>query len=215
MLGDRVEIVRRRAPTSSCATRRARATRWRRSPTASRVPTILLVDDPHADLALAALRAGASAVLARQSDAANCSPRSTRVRAGLVVLDAAVRDALAPAATARAAAPAEPLTERERQVLAMLAERLVEPPHRRAARDQREHGQGARRRDPGEARRDDAHRSRHARRTARPGDAVARATERGGPLAKRRAMLPTRSRTSSRRSRSSARRCSSSRSPSS
>jgi DNA-binding NarL/FixJ family response regulator len=89
------------------------------------VPTILLVDDPHADVALAALRAGASAVLARQSDARELLAALDAVRAGLVVLDAAVRDALAPAQTAaRGSALAEPLTERERQVLAMLANGL-------------------------------------------------------------------------------------------
>jgi DNA-binding NarL/FixJ family response regulator len=89
------------------------------------VPTILLVDDPHADVALAALRAGASAVLARQSDARELEAALDAVRAGLVVLDAAVRDALAPAQTAaRGSALTEPLTERERQVLAMLANGL-------------------------------------------------------------------------------------------
>jgi DNA-binding NarL/FixJ family response regulator len=87
------------------------------------VPTIVLVEDPHADVALAALRAGASAVLARQSDAQELLAAFGAVRAGLVVLDAAVRDSLAPAASAvRSAAPVEPLTERERQVLAMLAD---------------------------------------------------------------------------------------------
>jgi len=86
------------------------------------VPTILLVDDPHADAALAALRAGASAVLARQSDARELRAALDAIAAGLVVLDASVRDALAPAATAsRSGVLAEPLTERERQVLSMLA----------------------------------------------------------------------------------------------
>ncbi len=89
------------------------------------VPTILLVDDPHADVALAALRAGASAVLARQSDSRELMAALEAVQIGLVVLDAAVRDALAPAATAtRVAALTEPLTERERQVLGMLANGL-------------------------------------------------------------------------------------------
>jgi DNA-binding NarL/FixJ family response regulator len=89
------------------------------------VPTILLVDDPHADVALAALRAGASAVLARQSDARELLTALEAVHIGLVVLDATVRDALAPAPTAaRVSALTEPLTERERQVLAMLANGL-------------------------------------------------------------------------------------------
>ncbi|HEY0382067.1 MAG TPA: response regulator transcription factor [Candidatus Elarobacter sp.] len=86
------------------------------------VPTILLVDDPHAGVALAALRAGASAVLARQSDARELLAAVDAVRAGLVVLDASVRDALAPAhLAARGSTLIEPLTERERQILAMLA----------------------------------------------------------------------------------------------
>jgi DNA-binding NarL/FixJ family response regulator len=90
------------------------------------VPTILLVDDPHADVAAAALRAGTSAVLARQSDARELLAAIDAVRAGLVVLDASVRDALAPTATVlrSAAAQTEPLTARERQVLAMLANGL-------------------------------------------------------------------------------------------
>ena len=87
-------------------------------------PTLLLVDDPHAEVAFAAVRAGAAGVLARQSDAAEIAAAIAAVRAGLVVLDAGVRDALAPLATARAAALAEPLTEREREVLAMLAHGL-------------------------------------------------------------------------------------------
>lgn len=90
------------------------------------VPTILLVDDPRADVAAAALRAGAAAVLARQSDARELLAALDAVRAGLIVLDASVRDALAPAVTALrgAAAPSEALTAREKQVLAMLANGL-------------------------------------------------------------------------------------------
>ena len=86
------------------------------------LPTIVLVDDPHADVAFAALRAGAVAVLARQSDTQELLAAIGAVSAGLVVLDAAVRDTLAPAVTmSRGGAPAEPLTERERGVLALLA----------------------------------------------------------------------------------------------
>jgi two-component system, NarL family, response regulator YdfI len=88
------------------------------------VPTLLLVDDPHADVALAALRAGAAGVLARQSDATEIGAAIEAVVAGLVVLDAAVRDVLTPSPASRTAAPAEPLTDRERQVLAMLARGL-------------------------------------------------------------------------------------------
>jgi DNA-binding NarL/FixJ family response regulator len=86
--------------------------------------TILLVDDPHADVALAALRAGASAVLARQIDARELLAAIDAVRAGLVVLDGAARDVLAPVATSAAASLVEPLTDRERQVLGMLASGL-------------------------------------------------------------------------------------------
>jgi DNA-binding NarL/FixJ family response regulator len=86
------------------------------------VPTVLLVDDPHADLALAALRAGAAGVLARQSDARELLAALDAIAAGLVVLDASVREALAPAqASSPALARAEALTTREREVLAMLA----------------------------------------------------------------------------------------------
>ena len=88
------------------------------------VPTILLLDDPHADVALAALRAGASAVLARQSDAHELLAALAAIAAGLVVLDASIRDALAPADAARSDALPDQLTKREREVLAMLANGL-------------------------------------------------------------------------------------------
>jgi len=89
------------------------------------VPTILLVDDPHAEIAFAALRAGAVAVLARQSDARELLAALGAIAAGLVVLDGSLRDALAPAAPAPPGATrAEALTARERQVLAMLASGL-------------------------------------------------------------------------------------------
>ncbi len=85
-------------------------------------PTIVLVDDPNGDLSFAALRGGAAAVLARRSDAHELLAAIDAVRAGLIVLDSSARDALAPAATVAAAAMrAETLTEREREVLAMLA----------------------------------------------------------------------------------------------
>lgn len=85
-------------------------------------PTILLVDDPHADVTFAALRAGAAAVLARQSDARELLAAIDAVRAGLVVLDASARDALGTSARVSAATVRiETLTDREREVLAMLA----------------------------------------------------------------------------------------------
>ncbi|MEO7039426.1 MAG: response regulator transcription factor, partial [Candidatus Elarobacter sp.] len=86
--------------------------------------TIILLDDPHAGLAAAALRTGASAVLARQADARELLAAIEGVCAGLIVLDSAARDAALPIALRTAVPPVEPLTERERQVLAMLASGL-------------------------------------------------------------------------------------------
>jgi two-component system, NarL family, response regulator YdfI len=88
------------------------------------VPTLLLVDEPHAEVAFAALRAGAAGVLARRADADEIVAALEAIRAGLVVVDPAVREAPATLASARGALAAEPLTERERQVLAMLARGL-------------------------------------------------------------------------------------------
>lgn len=88
------------------------------------VPTVLLVDDPHAELARAALTAGASAVLARQSDARELTATIDAVAAGLLVLDATARDGLRPRSLPLGATTAEPLTQREREVLAMLAHGL-------------------------------------------------------------------------------------------
>jgi two-component system, NarL family, response regulator YdfI len=87
------------------------------------VPTLLFVDDPHAEIALAALRAGAAGVLARQSDAAEIVAAIDAVRAGLLVLDPGVREPV-PIATGGAAALAEPLTDREQQVLTLLSRGL-------------------------------------------------------------------------------------------
>jgi DNA-binding NarL/FixJ family response regulator len=84
-------------------------------------PTLLLVDDPHPDLAFAALRAGAAAVLARSADGTELLAAIDAVRAGLLVLDPAAREALLPVASAPPSTGAAALTERERQVLAMLA----------------------------------------------------------------------------------------------
>jgi DNA-binding NarL/FixJ family response regulator len=88
------------------------------------VPTVLLVDDPDAELARAALAGGAAAVLARQSDARELSAALDAVAAGLVVLDASARDALRPNPLPVGATATEPLTHREREVLAMLARGL-------------------------------------------------------------------------------------------
>jgi DNA-binding NarL/FixJ family response regulator len=87
-------------------------------------PTLLLVDDPHPDLTRAALAAGAAAVLARQSEARELLAALAAVAAGLVVVDGAARDALGPRAVAVAPVGVDALTERERDVLAMLARGL-------------------------------------------------------------------------------------------
>jgi DNA-binding NarL/FixJ family response regulator len=88
------------------------------------VPTVLLVDDPHADLARAALRGGAVAVLARQSDARELTAALDAVAAGLLVLDAAAREALGTRPLPVGTTIVEPLTQREREVLAMIARGL-------------------------------------------------------------------------------------------
>lgn len=84
-------------------------------------PTILLVDDPHAELARAALAAGASAVLARQSDAQEVRAAIDAVVLGLIVVDAAARDAFAVRALHGVAPAHDTLTERELDVLRLLA----------------------------------------------------------------------------------------------
>jgi DNA-binding NarL/FixJ family response regulator len=86
-------------------------------------PAVVLLDDPRLDLALALLRAGASAVLARQSDERELIAAIDAAAAGLLVVDAAARDGLGTLVRA-APADAPSLTEREREVLDMLAEGL-------------------------------------------------------------------------------------------
>jgi len=81
-------------------------------------PTLLLVDDPRAETTFAALRAGASGVVARRSDARELLAAIEAVRAGLIVTDPAARDV--PGLPVAATAGIETLTEREREVLAML-----------------------------------------------------------------------------------------------
>jgi DNA-binding NarL/FixJ family response regulator len=84
-------------------------------------PTVLLVDDLHAYLTHAALAAGAAAVLGRTNDLRELRAAIDAVNAGLVVVDEAARDGLVPRAISEPAQLIEPLTERERQVLEMLA----------------------------------------------------------------------------------------------
>jgi DNA-binding NarL/FixJ family response regulator len=120
-LGDRIEVTTREAAdvviVDAVASESATAIAH-----GFAEPSILLVDDPHAEVAVAALRAGASAVLARQSDAPELFAAIGAVQAGLIVLDAAARDGFKPATPVSvSAAHAETLTEREREVLSMLA----------------------------------------------------------------------------------------------
>ncbi len=141
MLGDRVDVVGSGGPDAAEAV--GRAARLRDVDVVLRVtessadalaaigrgfaaPTVLLVQEPHADLARAAVNAGASGVLTRLADADEILAAIAAVRAGLVVLDGAIRQSpeRMHAASSLRTAPAEPLTERERQVLAMLADGL-------------------------------------------------------------------------------------------
>jgi len=120
LLGENVRVVPSAA--ADVVVRDADASDEAFSDVLARTPTIVLVRDPTRDGVLSALAGGASAVLARDAGAEELSAAVDAVAAGLVVLDAAVRDDPAGAARALAAhALAEPLTERERQVLAMLA----------------------------------------------------------------------------------------------
>lgn len=88
-----------------------------------RLPTILLVDDPDAELARAAFAAGAAAVLARQSEVRELRATLDAVVLGLLVVDPAARDTFA-RPLGPLPAVAEPLTPREREVLEMLASGL-------------------------------------------------------------------------------------------
>jgi DNA-binding NarL/FixJ family response regulator len=85
--------------------------------------TVVLLDDPRLDVALALLRAGASAVLARQSDEPEILAAIEAAAAGLIALDATAREGLSTLVRS-ASGNAAALTVREREVLAMLAEGL-------------------------------------------------------------------------------------------
>jgi DNA-binding NarL/FixJ family response regulator len=84
----------------------------------SGTPAVALVTDP--DAAAEALRAGARAVLLRGAAPDAVVAALAAARAGLAVLDGALAEAFL--RTPRASAGAEPLTPREREVLALLAE---------------------------------------------------------------------------------------------
>lgn len=82
--------------------------------------TVVLLDDPRLEIALALLRAGASAVLARQSDERELLAAIDAAATGLLVLDATAREGLATLGRS-ASNNAAALTGREREVLNMLA----------------------------------------------------------------------------------------------
>jgi len=85
------------------------------------VPTLLLVDRPDAAFVRSALAAGAAGVLARSAHPDEVLSAVDAVRTGLLVIDPAAREAFEPAAVRGRPAEIGDLTERERQVLAMLA----------------------------------------------------------------------------------------------
>jgi two-component system nitrate/nitrite response regulator NarL len=87
------------------------------------VPTVALVSDP--DLAGLALGAGARGVVFRDAPPTRLAEAVRAAAQGLVVLDEGlVSAALRPAVSADGAGLPEPLTAREREVLALLAEGL-------------------------------------------------------------------------------------------
>jgi DNA-binding NarL/FixJ family response regulator len=90
----------------------------------------VLVDRPDAEDARAALAAGASGVLAKTADPEELLSAIEAARAGLLVIDPAAREAFAPVALRVPGPSAGDLTDRERQVLAMLA---AGDPNRRIA----------------------------------------------------------------------------------
>ncbi len=112
---DRAQIVVRAAPGTSDALDGFG------SGAAARV--VLLVSEPHAELVLAAVRAGAAAVLSQPASREEVLATIRAVAAGLVVVDPAIRDDVERVSEARTRAPlVEPLTAREREVLAMLGD---------------------------------------------------------------------------------------------
>jgi len=88
--------------------------------------TVLLSDDPSLGLTRAALGAGLRAVLPRGSPAQQIAAAIDAVIAGLVIIHPSALPALRPAPAASRVAPdaRQPLTPREIEVLAMIAEGL-------------------------------------------------------------------------------------------
>ncbi len=85
------------------------------------IPALVLVDDPQGDSARTALRHGAAGILARGAPADEIVAALAAIGAGLLVLDGAARDIVAPAAVPPRNTGAGELTQREREVLALLA----------------------------------------------------------------------------------------------
>lgn len=87
---------------------------------------VVLAEEPDGAWTAAALRAGVRAILPREATAAEISAAVDAAAAGLVVLHPEVAESLVPAAgrsgAPRPPAPAQPLTPREVEVLALLAE---------------------------------------------------------------------------------------------
>jgi DNA-binding NarL/FixJ family response regulator len=88
------------------------------------VPSIVMVDAPENEITSLALRAGAAGVVARQSDVPELLAAIDGVALGLLVVDGSARESLAGAAVRTPEAGFEPLTPRERDVLALLARGL-------------------------------------------------------------------------------------------
>jgi DNA-binding NarL/FixJ family response regulator len=88
------------------------------------LPTVALVEVSDAAVVSAALRAGVRGVISREAGAEEIEAAVQAVHAGLVVMPPEFVAQLLPAVQAVAEALAEPLSERELEVLALLVEGL-------------------------------------------------------------------------------------------
>lgn len=88
------------------------------------VPSIVMVDAPEGDVTSIALRAGAAGVVARQSDMPELLAAIDGVALGLLVVDGSARESLSGPPMRSSESGFEPLTPRERDVLALLARGL-------------------------------------------------------------------------------------------
>ena len=118
----------------------------------------------------------------RTADAATLQAALLAVSRGLVVLEHGFAS-LRPAPEARPAASAEAFTPREREVLALLGPRPLQPRHRRRAGDQRPHREVPRELHPPEARGGAADRGGGPGRADGPGHALTRGPARMGRIA--------------------------------